>query len=135
MLQRIQSIYLFLAGLTSFIYLWMPYWEKGELSVAAKDNVLLLLLAIITMSLSILTIFLYKNRPRQILFCRLNIGVLLILMLITIFLSYQIDHAISLEGMYGAIGFPFIAIILCTFAIRAIKRDENLVRSADRFRE
>ncbi|MBT8195613.1 MAG: DUF4293 domain-containing protein, partial [Bacteroidia bacterium] len=87
--------------------------------------------------LILIAIFMFKNRPLQVKLSRLS-TVLLLVFVVLIF--YYTDYMIGLNevetksiyvtGTY----LPFVAIILLLLAVRAIKKDEALVRSADRLR-
>ena len=101
-------------------------------SVSAYPLAILLTIILI---ISLITIFFYKNRIRQIRFCIYNI----LLMFGSGFLTwYYINNfAKKLEcNVYYKlpIVFPLIAIVLTYLAFKRIKKDEELVRSADRIR-
>jgi hypothetical protein len=102
--------------------IFFPVIEQNNLDLLLKsENGLIVVL-------SIIVIFLYKNRSLQIKLC-CGILVLLIFSYITLFLP----------GTKAAIGkwpavFPFVAGIFDILAICAIRKDEKLVRSLDRLR-
>ncbi len=154
MLQRKQSIYLFLAFLVNSLVFFMPLSTivtvDGEifqllyngiiseggteiLSGNEQDAEHLIFIFSLTSLLSLGTIFLYKNRKLQMRLCRYNIMLLIgIYVLISYYLLY-------LEGVeyftYDfALIFPFIAIIFTFLAYRGIKADEDLIRSSERIR-
>jgi hypothetical protein len=154
MIQRIQSVYLFLVAIaTSLIYIF-PFGEYvinqeryrfdilGLTNLSTHERLFtvmpVLFLVTITMIMSLITIFLYKNRLLQLKLGRLNIFLYLIL-IGTIF--YYSDRAVETLGNEGVVIFyqlgamlPIICIILTFLANRAIRKDEALVRSADRIR-
>jgi heme O synthase-like polyprenyltransferase len=96
-------------------------------------------LTIVTVVIAILPlfiIFLYKNRRRQLILC--YVAILLII-------GYSYWMAQTVKGIMGStqidthnwgIGLflTSISILLIIFAIKAIQRDEKLVKSADRLR-
>jgi protein-S-isoprenylcysteine O-methyltransferase Ste14 len=88
--------------------------------------------------LTVFAIFQYKNRPFQIKLT--NIGVLSSIVLIMgIFFFYipMIEKKISIVPDYSkafGIYLPLVALVFLIMANRAIKRDDKLVRSADRLR-
>ncbi len=157
MLQRVQTVYLFLVFVFSLLYLIFPLatLDNGEIIIQAykidgipnefikEDNKLTNFLQIVLpvmvfaiMILSIYTTFMYRKRMYQIKLSRLNILLLLILVVASFFFADTIKNNLSLKEIsYGvSLLFPFISMILLLLAIKAIKKDEALVRSADRIR-
>jgi hypothetical protein len=90
--------------------------------------------------LSITTIFLYKNRKFQLTLCKLNL-LLYLGVILTVFYSANkaltsiIDLGMEAELHYKVgVVLPIVSVILVLLASRAIKKDDELVRSADRIR-
>ncbi len=84
--------------------------------------------------LSLITIFKYKNRQTQFVLGRLNI---LINFFVLGLLVYHLQNLsgetiVSEKGIGSAL--PLIVIVLLVMANRAIKKDEDLVKSVDRLR-
>ena len=160
MIQRIQTLYLALAFIAIALLFAFPlaqffadnlngsyiFWITGlKNKVPDGSNVfnplIFLPLIIVTVGIAILalvTIFQYKNRSFQIKLT--NIGVISSIALIMgIFFLYipLIEKKISITPYYlDSIGIylPLVALVFMVMANRAIKRDEKLVRSADRLR-
>lgn len=144
MIQRIQSILLLLAGGASFGQFGLPYATgAASTSVAALsdgqlnlfDNVGLLALAVLGGAVSLIAIFMYKNRPLQ---ARLT-GVTAVVSILSLVLigvvCKQVWDASSGAMQIGAgVGLPLVAMILQWLAGRSIRKDEKLVRSMDRLR-
>lgn len=135
MIQRKQSIYLFLASLASGISAWVAnLWKDTTGWVQAKDDWILLLLFLISALLSLATIFLFKNRKLQMSLGRLNIILNILL------IGYLAFSLTSLSGGFSdsekgvGLFIPFVSIVLLFIANRFIKKDEKLVKSVDRFR-
>lgn len=152
MIQRIQSIYLLVISLlmaSLFIY---PYAEllgaDGQLfvfnfnglSIHGEEGLYLqtippfILLSIIVF-VAFISIFLYKKRMLQI---RLNIfNIILLLGYLGLNYYYIQNFSKQLDGIVSyhvtAI-FPIVSVVLTYLAIRAIGKDEALVRSMDRIR-
>lgn len=132
MIQRIQTIWLFLTSVAGLLAVLLPVAGTTVLFEYVLNSILAL--AII---LPLATIFLYKNRKLQIKLCY---AVLILFMLLYIlygifFALYPTTITASSNGvllLWGAL--PLIAILLDVLAIRAIKKDEKLVRSLDRLR-
>ncbi|WP_418650963.1 DUF4293 domain-containing protein [Tenacibaculum aestuariivivum] len=145
MIQRKQSIYLLIAGIISgaltFIFsLWTNV--KSSSVIYAIDllsgNTLLEkvcpLLFFISALLSIVTLFLFKKRKLQFVLGRLNILINLLLLGILIYLSLTLSGEASVSKKGIGMFFPVIVILLLVLANKAIKKDEDLVKSADRLR-
>ncbi|HUH34789.1 MAG TPA: DUF4293 domain-containing protein [Moheibacter sp.] len=135
MIQRKQSIYLFAASLISGIFAWIgDLWKISTEWIQAEDHILLLSLFLGSAIISLVTLFLYKNRKTQLLVGRLNI---LLNILLIGYLAYGLSQ---LPGGFSdsekGIGLlaPFASIGLLFMANRYISKDEKLVKSVDRFR-
>lgn len=136
MIQRIQTIYLLLsaavsAGLIFVLHLWT---NSKEIQVFAKDEYLYLGLFLGSAVLSSISIFTFKNRKFQFVLGRLNIILNFILLG---FFVYQLlmppgESHISEKGV--GIFIPILSIVLLVLANKAIKKDEDLVKSVDRLR-
>jgi len=158
MIQRIQTLYLTLAFIAIALLFAFPLAQflsdhgayifsvRGlKNMVPGEPNVLnpmiFLPLIIVTISLALLslyTIFQFKKRSLQIKLT--HIGVLTaIALIISIFFLYipMIEKKINIVPDYSkafGIYLPLVALVFMVMANRAIKRDEKLVRSADRLR-
>jgi hypothetical protein len=136
MIHRIQTIYLLLsaavsAGLIFVLHLWT---NSDDLPVFAKDEYLYLGLFLGSALLSLISIFCFKNRKFQFVLGRLNIILNFILLG---FFVYQLlippgESNISEKGV--GIFIPILSIVLLVLANKAIKKDEDLVKSVDRLR-
>jgi hypothetical protein len=158
MIQRIQTVYLTLAFVALALLFAFPlaqfFSENGAyiFSVTGLKNmvpgeanafspIIFLPLIIVVVGLaflSLFTIFQYKNRSFQIKLT--SIGVLAAIALIMgIFFLYipLIEKKINIVPDYRkafGIYLPLVALVFMVMANRAIKRDDKLVRSADRLR-
>ena len=144
MIQRIQTIYLFIAaiisgGLTFVFSLWtnvekILFFAKDAF---ASDDLLIKLIPILFVGsalLSLITIFLFKNRKLQFVLGRLNILTNLFLLGLLIYQSLNLsgETVVSEKGI--GLVLPIIVIFLLAIANKAIKKDEDLVKSVDRLR-
>ncbi|MDO7170568.1 DUF4293 domain-containing protein [Mariniflexile sp. AS56] len=136
MLQRIQTVYLFLAALVSaglifVLHLWVT---NDDVIMYAKDNVQYLGLFLGSALLSIITIFKYKNRKSQFMLGRLNIILNFILLGLFVYQSLNVsgETAVSEKGIGMLL--PIVSIVFLALANKAIKKDEDLVKSVDRLR-
>jgi hypothetical protein len=136
MLQRIQTIYLLIAALLSgvlifFVSLWSN--EAGE-PVFAKDVLIAYIMFLSSALLSVFSIFLYNNRKLQFVLGRINI--LLNFFLLGVFVYWSLTVPGEMEISEKGIGMfiPVLSIVFLVLANKAIKKDEDLVKSVDRLR-
>jgi len=136
MLQRIQSIYLFLAVITSGVLpVFLPlYTLKNGDVISFMDNIAYVLLFVFSATLSIVSIFAYKKRKNQFVLGRLNIILNLILLGLFIYRSLNLSGESEISEKGIGMFLPIISIVLLSLANRAVKKDEDLVKSADRLR-
>jgi hypothetical protein len=155
MLQRIQSVYLLLVFLFAVLFAVLPlahfsgdepmfslklitsnsFFNETAFSPVWTVWVLIIVWAT-NLLITVFMTFQYRKRLVQIKLGKLNMLLHVGLILVTFFfldgLRNQLD---SIELTYGAgVLFPVISLIFILMAIKAIKKDEALVRSADRIR-
>ncbi|SEL96816.1 protein of unknown function [Aquimarina amphilecti] len=136
MIQRIQSIYLFLVVLISGgLSNVLPYGlnQNGD-DLLPQDNFLVLGMFSGSAILALVSIFLFKNRQLQFVLGRINILLNFILLGVFVYWSLTLsgETLVSEKGIGMLI--PVISIVLLVIANKAIKKDENLVKSVDRLR-
>jgi uncharacterized membrane protein YqjE len=138
MLQRIQSVFLAVALALLGLLFVLPFAatidaQGKELAVGSTDFPMVII-QVVTFGVTLINIFLYRQRQRQIRLCIAN-GVALLayqaFVLLTVFLLAKQADAVQYKI---AIVFPAIAAIFTFLAMRRISRDEALVRSLDRLR-
>ena len=152
MIQRIQTLYLLLASAFMSLTLFMPIatfvvdgqtYELTAFSLTcgemSQSTIWLGIILAIATALPLITIFLFKKRTLQIRLCAVELMLLVgsaIFMAIYYFLSNRMFSQLefSAHGFHIAIIFPLIALVLDYLAMRAIFRDEMLVKSLDRIR-
>ncbi len=151
MIQRIQTVYLLLATLFMFLFYIFPVsifitdlftYEFHNCHITHPENIevpvtLIPLAAIPLLSglISFVTIFLFKNRKLQIKLGKINMLVILSVLGLTVYYFIKISNLLGGEVKYGIAGiFPVLAFIMIILANKAIKKDEELVRAADRIR-
>ncbi len=136
MIQRIQTLYLLLtAGISAGLSMFLPIGEnKKGLEFYAKEDPLLLGLFIGAAILALIAIFLFKKRQLQFVLGRVNIILNFILLGVFVYWSLTVsgEAGVSEKGIGMLI--PIISIVLLVMANKAIKKDENLVKSVDRLR-
>ncbi|MEX6626245.1 DUF4293 domain-containing protein [Tenacibaculum pacificus] len=144
MIQRKQSIYILIAaiisaGLTVICSLWTSKTNTPIYIIDLFSGVSILekitpVLFFISALLSIVTLFLFKNRQLQFVLGRLNILINLFLLGILIYLSQTLSGEALVSEKGIGMFFPVIVILLLVLANKAIKKDEDLVKSVDRLR-
>ena len=135
MLQRIQSVYLFICILISGVLpFFIKLWTVKTLDFFATNNKLYIGLFLISAVLAAISIFSYQNRQNQFVINRLN------MILNFIIIGLLVYHSLNLPGgtqvSENGIGMflPIFSIIFLALANKAIKKDEDLVKSVDRIR-
>lgn len=155
MIQRIQSLYLVavVALMATALLTPLAYFAAGsnvyelfafELvnqtnDAASQSTIYMGVIVALATIIPLITIFLYKNRMLQIRLCAVEFVLLLgaqIFMALYYYLGNRMFEQLEFhtQGIRIAIIFPLVAIILDYLALRAIFKDEMLVRSLDRIR-
>ncbi|MFZ4543862.1 MAG: DUF4293 domain-containing protein [Saprospiraceae bacterium] len=147
MIQRIQSIYLFLASIASFAVFKLPFASSVQSETSSSlfndgiysvfDNMALLAIFALIGLLAITTLFFYKNRKLQ---SNLSLlGSLLSLIafsLMAIFFagdSWALSNWQTLQDQFG-LGMPVFAAVFYLLARYNIQKDNKKVQSMDRLR-
>ncbi len=153
MIQRIQSIYLFLASLALFLLFVFPLanvfdvtgakrikitgiYEIAENGLIQKESfILLTIVTVILAIIPLILIFLYKNRKKQMILVYVTV---ILVLLYSYWLSTILKNSTALTlqvSDYGiGIGLSSIAVLFLILAARGIRSDERLIKSADRLR-
>ncbi len=159
MIQRIQSLFLFVAAASCIVAFLFPI--SGNLTQEGASNFYELYLYVLKVFkpgvkpdfdyliaipmagvmatifiLSVVTIFNFKKRMRQMMLVKISVF-LNILLIVGIYFGYTrlIENRIGFEGVFdiGAF-FPLISLVFLILAFRRISHDEKLIRSTDRLR-
>lgn len=149
MIQRIQSVYLLIVAILSVIVMSNPVGsfissdntivEFTNLSLIYQDGVedykpwALFAILMISAIISLITIFLYRKRMLQIRLTLFNI---------ILSIGYYVTFGVFVYMLKGESTFvpswvvclPFVGIVLDWLAIRAIGKDEVLVKAYERLR-
>lgn len=161
MIQRIQSVFLLLVSIIAIVAILVPMhylsiniqMEEGNSAISAIGLVQQVVavdnetdqatdykkagaLAIIGL-IAFVTIFLYKNRALQMRLVRLNIMASVLFAIGMAYFVYKYFQSIEvIEYSIKPAGCIAIASILLLniLALKYIRKDDNLVKSADRFR-
>ena len=157
MIQRIQSVFLLLLALSMLSMLALPLWHKvdglthQELTLTAFNFqavgmpapatpapvFLTAIAALVAAAVAVYEIFQFRNRIRQVQIGSLNILFIMATFGLQFYFQGLGEVALNpkLEGQFQpAFYLPTLALLLNLLASRFIRRDEQLVRSADRLR-
>ncbi len=141
MIQRIQTLWLFLAGLCAALTYKLPFYTGNRISttnaqaqvyeklVASSNFLLLIFTATLTVG-CIIIIFLYKNRRQQ-MWLTITAAVLAVINIIIYFTELKkfVSGNMSLTAILA-----FVVPIFLLLAVNGIYKDEKLVKSLDRLR-
>lgn len=151
MIQRKQTVFLFFAIVFCIVSLLMPIaqWTPNNnmdmanvlFNLYIKDgngtlnfaNAGLFALNSLSILLSLVGIFMYKNRKKQAKLCTINQLSLVIWYGYMAVLYWGYDPKYTFKPTFY-IAFPLVALIFVFMAYKGIKADERLVKSLDRIR-
>jgi len=143
MIQRIQTVYLLLTSVISGVLIFVfNLWEtiKQEIFVVdlfSRESITLKVIPFMFFAsalLALIAIFLFKNRKLQFVFGRIIILINLFLLGLLIYLSLNLSGEASVSEKGIGMFLPVLAILFIVLANKAIKKDEDLVKSVDRLR-
>ncbi len=158
MLQRIQSVYLFLAFAGLILTFFFPFASfysdlaYYRFSITGFHHIHpdptpvfnwlfafpLWLLDLVTAVMLLTITFSYRDRIRQLKLLRISLLInIVFIALVFYYAEYLIEQKLGLSPHYrGSTGlyFPIAAVFFQILATRAIRKDETLVRSANRLR-
>ena len=139
MIQRKQTLWLLLATVAAFLTLKFSFYTGNVLELKniktyktldARFDILILIVTVAIAVISLVTIFLYNDRKKQLLLCTTNC-LLSITVIVLYFLQIKkfVDGAISITSLI-----TLVIPVLIMLAIVGIYRDEKLIKSVDRLR-
>ncbi len=154
MIQRIQTLYLFIVSALMAVTLFVPLaWfagDAGEFRLCAfalrevggqavQPTLYMGVLLAVACALPVVTLVLFRRRLLQFRLCVAE-AVLLVGAAVMeggyYFLSWRVFSGLTfhLQGVYVSIALPVVCLVFVWLAARAILHDELLVRAADRIR-
>ena len=136
MWQRIQTLYMSVVVLLAvcLLFVFEVGVDASGVALLGKDIVLVFFQSVLTILIVIVAIMQFKNRQNQFVLNRVAILIQFFL------LGFFVYRALSMpgEGLTSEKGIgafvPIVSIVLLALANRAIKKDEDLVKSVDRIR-
>lgn len=129
MIQRIQSIYL-LGAILAMVGLFATAQDVEVFG----NTFLVKVSAVVSAILSLIAIFSFKNRPKQILFNLLNILINALLVGLLVYWMLNLSGGIDFPEKGIEFVFPLVALVMFALANINIRKDEKLVKSVDRLR-
>ncbi|MGK0377472.1 DUF4293 family protein [Patiriisocius sp. Uisw_017] len=136
MIQRIQTIYTLLSALVMLaLYFGFPIISDGlDTVIISNKEPLVFGLVFGSIAFAIISIITFKKRQMQFVLNRLNIILNFVLLGFIVYRSLNLPgEALVSEKGIGVL-LPIISIVFLVLANKAIKRDEDLVKSVDRLR-
>ena len=140
MIQRQQTLWLLLATAAAILTFMFPFAVGEELvlktamkqrtEIIAGNNFFTLILTVVTIGISVVTIFMFKDRKMQAKLCLLG---LLVSALILVLYFLNMKKIISATAALWSI-LPVAVIAGYYMAFRNIRKDEKLVKSLDKLR-
>ncbi|MCF6359134.1 MAG: DUF4293 domain-containing protein [Cyclobacteriaceae bacterium] len=150
MIQRIQTIFLFLVVVLLITFNFLPYWQSNAEDITLfsygyqftnGENLVLefgLYTAVAVLSsigalVALIEIFMHKNRMLQMMMSVINSFIMMITIGLMAYFIYELQK--STPGKFEPGSFTLaMAMFMNILARRFIQKDENLVRSVDRIR-
>ena len=133
MIQRIQSVYIFLYIVIKCFLLYMSLTYNSLFHFFINKVDLLSSVLILLIIFSIVTLLSFKKRKTQIkLTYFLIMAQLLFMILISILAYMEVNSLIFLENYQTIL--VIIGLLLLLLCLRGIKKDQNLIDSIDRIR-
>ena len=133
MIQRIQSLYLFIYLINKCFSIYISSIDKSLLHIIIYKIDLFTSVTIFLIILSAITLFSFKNRKTQIKLSYLLITIQLIVLLFLTILAYIADNSIKFLQNYQTFIY-LIGLVLLLLSLKGIKKDQNLIDSIDRIR-
>lgn len=158
MLQRIQTLLLAVVAIAMLATTALPMWEKssatlnekvtltsyaleyfkGTTSASSANTMVIIILAVVSACIAAFSITQYKKRMLQMTLGLINSILIAVILGYTFYQVFKVGIPMfepQNQGSYGAGFFATVLAMLCNMiANRFIRRDEMLVKSADRMR-
>lgn len=139
MIQRIQTLYIMLSAIATgalpFVFeLWTLKTDNQATAVFLTSSAIYLSLFGLVTLLAIISIFSFKKRQNQFVLNRLTMIFNFILLGFFVYRSLNLSGETMVSEKGIGMFLPAISIVLLVLANKAIKKDEDLVKSVDRLR-
>ncbi len=132
MIQRLQSIFIFLFVSTSFLaYIYLPEKQFFVLDLNSIKVDFYSFILIFGVVFGLVTFFMFKNRNRQLLFTKILIACQLFLIISSIYNFFHFNYSLYKDLSIFII---VTGLIFLLFGYKYIKKDIDLINSIDRIR-
>lgn len=157
MIQRIQTVWLFLASgslLLLFLFPYLQFFDNFGVAMAVKvtgiyqgistgvvqtESFILQTIATVLIALiPLVTIFNFRDRKKQLKLCYINVVVIILFGIWLYFTASDavtsFNKSIHLENIgIGALLVP-LSVVFLALAVKGIRKDQKLIKSVDRLR-
>lgn len=130
MLQRIQTVFLFIAMLAALAH----HFVSKDVDLFESKSLPIAVLSFVSFLLALGSIISFKNRRRQILLNNINMFINALLIGLLMFWLLNLSGGIVFPEKGIEPVFPIVAMFCLFMANLYIRRDERLVKSVDRLR-
>lgn len=143
MIQRIQSVWLLVAGLLTLLTFKLAFWtttwkdaSTTKMYANSSGSLLMYIAVIVLIILSFGTIFLFKKRPLQMQLAWLGIVVSIGLFILEFKATEDIQDNPNFQFGKWNLGIilPLLAVVFFFAAWKAMRKDHKLVKSLNRLR-
>lgn len=138
MIQRIQSLWFLVAVLFMALMFYFPIYKSDQGPLGIGNNFIAIILVVLSMALSLFSLFSFKDRKKQNSLTWLNLLLCVALQAWTfVMINKFTDEGLAVQpkGHYWIGAFLPLATIIFLFMARAgVQKDEKLVKSLDRLR-
>lgn len=141
MIQRIQTLWLFISTICGVTYAYFPIYVATAIGslpqkYTVRENLILLSASIAMIGIGFLNIFFFKNRGLQKLLITTNIMLSISIFVLQYFLIEALKKDVGLtQGSWEISAvLPLFIVAFHVFAFNGVRNDEKLLSSADRMR-
>jgi len=136
MIQRIQTLYLLVVILlTAALPFWVNLWSDSQGNeIFAQNEILISAAFFVSAALALIAILLFKKRQNQFVVNRLNMILNLFLLGFFVYRSLNLSGETTVSEKGIGMLIPIFSIVFLVLANKAIRKDEDLVKSVDRLR-
>ena len=141
MIQRMQSVWLILAAVATFLTLQLSFFSGNIIGadkiktfshLRATSHLFILMLTVALGTMNFIAVFLFKNRKLQL---RITLAALIISLLNIVLYYFQAQKFVPAEGSYNITALLSLLVpIFLILAAKGINSDQKLVKSLDRLR-
>ncbi len=130
MIQRFQTVFLLLISIASGLgFFFLPHLDLSYFELAVLIPLEFYL--ILSGATAFLTLLLFKKRKIQLMINRIHFVIQIGLAIVLI---YGLFNTVDMNPILLWLMMPFLSLILLLLSSKAIRKDEDLIRSIDRLR-